>query len=119
MDYSAALSSLQALADGIDPVTGDEFPLGHLFQDARVTRALFVAIKAVERSAQLDRRKSGLPGNAGKMWSQAEEGEMVKLFDQGIGPKEIALKHGRTLGSIVARLVKLGKIDEEMWAGRR
>ena len=48
MDKSEALETVEALAHGIDPVTGELFPEDSPFNHPRVIRALFLSINALE-----------------------------------------------------------------------
>jgi len=54
-----------------------------------------------------DRNK---PTSAGKYWSHAEDEQVCQELRKGIDFQQIAKTHNRTVGSIVARLIKLGKI---------
>jgi cytoskeletal protein RodZ len=47
MERQQAAKLLQALADGIDPATGDQFPIDSPYQRADTVRALFVAIQTL------------------------------------------------------------------------
>lgn len=53
------------------------------------------------------------PARRGKPWSDDEEARLMAAWDAGEKPSEIAgkLERGRT--AVIARLVKLGRIDEE------
>src|ERR1700727_1961291 len=42
---------LQALVQGIDPLTGDELPPGTILQQAEVLRALLAGVSALEQTA--------------------------------------------------------------------
>lgn len=52
------------------------------------------------------------PINAGKPWRETEEDKLLDEFDSKIPIVEIAKEHGRSIGGIEARLVKLGKISK-------
>lgn len=103
---------INALANGIDPETGEILPTESTFTSPQVIRALFVAVTALERAAKRAKRDNSLPGNAGRSWSDIEDKELLAIFDAGTPVKEIAAKHGRTLGAIAARLVRLGRIKD-------
>jgi hypothetical protein len=103
---------IDALAHGIDPETGEILPAQSAFNSPSVIRALFVAIKALESAEKRAERDSSLPKNSGRAWSEAEDQELLAIFDIGIPIKEIAAKHGRTQGAIAARLIRLGKIKD-------
>lgn len=110
---------VEALADGVDPETGEVLPGQSEFNSPQVIRALFVAVKALERVAKRVDRASSLPSNAGRSWSDDEDNELLVAFDSGIPVKKLAAHHGRTKGAIAARLVRLGRIKDraEVYAG--
>jgi hypothetical protein len=53
------------------------------------------------------------PARRGKAWSDDEEAQLRARFTQGGTPGAIATALGRTSGSVRARLVRLGLLDEE------
>ena len=110
MDNDEALKIIQALADGVNPVNGEVLPDNSPYQSAKVVRALNASIKAIEHKIKSDTRRSNLPENAGKPWSNEEDYQIAKAFDNGVSVTEIANTHQRTRGAIQSRLVKLGKI---------
>ncbi|MBI4442227.1 MAG: hypothetical protein HY649_02495 [Acidobacteria bacterium] len=112
METSEVMKIIQALAEGVDPTTGEVFPVTSPYNDPKVIRALFQSLKALERVKERERRERTLPGNAGKPWSEDEDRLLIKAFDSGVPFREIAAKHQRTEGAIVSRLVRLGKIRE-------
>ena len=103
---------IDALANGIDPETGEILPTQSAFNSPQVIRALFVAVKALDRAAKRAERDNSLPDNAGRSWSDVEDKELLAIFDAGTPVKEIATKHGRTRGAIASRLVRLGRIKD-------
>lgn len=108
---------IDALANGIDPATGEILPAQSTFNNPQVIRALFAAAKVLEGAAKRAKRDSPLPGNAGRSWSEAEDKELLTNFDAGVLVKELAVKHGRTQGAIASRLVHLGKIKDRSDVG--
>ena len=103
---------LDVLANGINPETGELLPAQCASNSPRVIRALFVALKALERSAKRAEQEDLLPINAGRSWSDTEDQALLATFDSGMPVKVIAAEHGRTFGAIAARLVRLGKIKD-------
>ena len=99
---------IQALAEGVDPTTGELFPTDSPYNDPRVIRALFQAARALERVKDRERRESALPGSAGKPWSEEEDRLLIQEFDSGERIREIAAKHQRTEGGIASRLGRRG-----------
>jgi hypothetical protein len=111
MDAAKSLEIIRALANGVDPHTGEEFSADSPYQHPQTIRALFVAIQALERVKKAGDRQRQLPDNAGKPWSDEEDHRLVSAFDSGKTTKQLAEDHQRTEGSIRSRLVKHGKIQ--------
>ena len=105
---------IDALANGIDPESGEVLPSQSSLNNPQVIRALFVAQKSLHWAAKRAERSGSLPDNAGRSWSEPEDKELLATFDTGAPIKEIAEKHGRTIGAIAARLVRLGRIKERV-----
>lgn len=110
MSPNEAKLIIETLANGIDPETGEDVSEQSIFNNLQVIRALFLATKALESMAKKEKREKTLPNNAGKAWSESEDNKLFVAFDSALSVQDIAAKHGRTEGSIVARLVRLGHI---------
>jgi hypothetical protein len=123
METPKAAEIIRALADGRDPVTGEQFPPNSPYQQADTVRALFLAVDALDNSARRARRQALRPEGApqrpidpnrpkiGASWSPEEEQQLRDAFAAHKPIPEIAAAHGRTQGAITARLVKLGLIE--------
>jgi len=111
MDTKRAIQILSALADGVDPYTGEVLPSDGPFQEAETVRALFLAIKGLENPDIKEKKLKDKPNNAGKPWSKEEDDDLAKGFDAGVTVKELSEKHGRTRGAIQTRLIRIGKIQ--------
>jgi hypothetical protein len=111
MEINEALEIVRKLADGVHPDTGELISADSLFQHARVVRALNRGVQALEFQQERERARRFLPSNAGKPWSKIEDAQMCEEMRRGINYQEIARLHDRTVGSIVARLMRLGKIS--------
>jgi hypothetical protein len=115
MERENAVKILQALADGIDPATGEAFPADSVYQRADTVRALYFAIHSMgnpvraKASAPQDKEK-GSPANAGRPWSQEEDLLLGQGFDAGKTIEMLAEEHKRSRWAVEARLVRLGKI---------
>jgi hypothetical protein len=107
---SQALRILNALADGVDPHTGEELPSMSPYQQPDTIRALNTAIKAVERLAEKVKGAGSLPENAGRPWTKMEDDELCREFETGEKLKALSTRHKRTPGAIQSRLIKMGKI---------
>ena len=114
MEIDRAKDIIQALADGVDPYTGDRFPADGPYQRADTVRALFMAIEAMgkTRRARDPRPVDPNKPKAGAAWSPEEEQRLRDAFAAHKPIPEIAADHGRTPGAITARLVKLGLIED-------
>jgi len=107
MELDEAIKIIRALADGVNPETGE------ILQEDSVCRAP-QSVKALNRAlgvlvAQQEREKNR-PQNAGKSWSREEDEQVCEELRQGHDFSQIAKAHNRSIPAIVARLVKLGKI---------
>jgi hypothetical protein len=111
MQLDAALPIVRALADGVNPFTGEAYPDHSPYAEPRALRALYSAIDLMTRELDREKRKSRLPANFGKPWSEGEDHALAAAFDGGMLLVEIARKHARTPSSIRLRLEKLGKIE--------
>jgi hypothetical protein len=116
MDTSEAARVLEALAEGVDPSTGEVFTPDSPYQNPQVIRALFLAIRALEGKREDKQSKRNFPENAGKAWDASEDELLCKRFDAGTSVSQMAREHKRTEGAIRARLVRLGKINERSMA---
>jgi hypothetical protein len=101
MEAAKTIEILKALAEGIDPGTGEQFPAGSPYQHPDTVRALFAAIRGLENPA---------PENAGRPWSQEEDSRLGQAYDSGKSVEELAQMHKRSKWAIESRLARMGKI---------
>src|SRR4051794_22454929 len=107
---------IQSLADGCDPITGEQFPADSVLQHPDVIRALCAAALALKPSGL---RPKGLDirdrarANHGKPWSAVEDEQLCDAFEARTSIKQLATRHQRTVGAIESRLAKLGKAVPE------
>lgn len=113
MEAPQALKIIRILADGIDPTTGEMFNDDSPYQHPQVIRALFTAIKALEKIEERQKRERKLPSHAGMPWSDEEDKQLVSAFKQGVLVEDLARKHQRTKGAIESRLAKHGLIEQK------
>lgn len=113
MKESRARQILQALVQGVDPLTGEELAPGTVLQHADVLRALLAGVDALGQMAARAQRRAQLPGNVGHAWSSGEEQALLEEFQRGDTIAVIAAGHGRTLRAIEARLERLGLLTPE------
>ncbi len=105
-----ALRILRALADGLDPATGEKLPAAAPYQTPEIIRALYEGIQALDHVERTERRDSRLPDKTGQAWTEAEDDQLAHEFDSAMNVYEIAKVHKRTKGAIIARLVRLKKL---------
>ena len=110
MHLESALPIVKALADGVNPVTGEQYPEDSPYAEPRALRALFAAVDLMQREVEREKRRERLPANFGKPWSEGEDKAIAVAFDAGATIPDMARKHARTQGSIRLRLEKLGKL---------
>ena len=109
MDIERAKVLLTALADGVNPITGELLPSYDSCNQAEIVRALHTAVTTLEKAAK--RSSKPQPDNAGKPWTEEEEGNLVSSYRSGKTASEIAAEHNRSKGAIASRLVKLGIVS--------
>lgn len=110
MEIQESLRNIRALADGVNPETGEVLTGDAVYQYPSAVRALHQAIAALEFVEERERNKRTLPAKAGKSWTRAEDQQVCEELRRGIDFQQIAKTHNRSVGAIVARPVKLGKI---------
>ena len=111
MQLDAALPIVRALADGVNPITGEAYPEQSPYAEPRTLRALYSAVDLMQKEVEREKRRERLPANFGKPWTAEEDQAAVAEFDAGIPMLEMARRHLRTQSSIRLRLEKLGKIE--------
>jgi hypothetical protein len=112
MEAETAKRIVEALADGVDPRTGEVLDPGSPIESPDVVRALHVAVTVLDREVKRRERTTETPPNSGKSWNVHDEKALSDLFDSGVPVPQIARTFQRTQGSIAARLVRLGKIPD-------
>ncbi len=114
MEIQEALKIVKALADGVNPETGEILPTDLIYQNPQNVRALHRAVGALEFLEERERHRRLLPKNAGTPWSAQEDAQVCDELRSGTDFQQIARTHNRTVASIVARLVRLGKVSSKL-----
>ena len=114
MDISKAKEIIGALAEGIDPITGEILPPEHVCNNADVVRAFYALLQQGNAG-----KKEKNYENSGKRWTDEEDELLKQLYDEGMKISEIQRKFMRSRGSIQSRLAKLGLIEETYIPYRR
>lgn len=124
MDETKTVAILSALANGVNPSTGEIFGADSPYQQTEVVRALFAALERFKAAAPAQstgsakatakpnqKPRSDAPSNVGKPWTEDEDRRLLAEFDRGRKPSELARELGRTLAGIEARLERHGKLS--------
>ena len=106
-----AFRIIEKLSKGINPLSDEPLTPKSLCLNDDIQRALQVAISALQARIKWIERQAKLPANAGKPWEIEEEESLNTGFDNGDSVDTLAERHQRTKGSIMSRLIKMGKIS--------
>ena len=104
MDINRAKTILSALAEGIDPTTGEILPDNSVCNKGEIIRALYTVLNTIDTS----KPKGEQPQNAGKPWTSEDDEKLKACFESKMSKKEIAAEFERSTGSISSRLARLG-----------
>ena len=85
MQIDSALPIVRALADGVNPVTGEAYPDHSPYAEPRTLRALYSAADLMQKEIEREKKRERLPANFGKPWTPDEDGELEREFDRGRG----------------------------------
>jgi len=128
MELTKAIKTLEVLADGIDPVSGEVLHREAPYNDPLVIRSLFTVLKSIKaikprpktpEERQQDNAKNGKPKNAGLPWTTELRADVAAKFKKGKSVDKLAENFERTKGAITSELVKQGLIDSTKVAGYR
>jgi hypothetical protein len=111
MNIEETIVILEALAQGINPVTGDKLVYASPFDEPLVIRALNTAAQSLRQSSTRSEQPKSFPPKAGSGWSAEEDQELIRQFRAGLPVKTIVASHQRTLGAIQSRLARLGLVE--------
>ena len=116
MDINKAKEIVSALAEGIDPTTGEVLPDSSVCNKGEVVRALYTVLNCLDTA----RPKKNLPANAGKPWTKEDETVLINLYRLEASKMDICNTLQRTENGIAARLVHLGVIkNRDMFRSRK
>lgn len=109
MELEYAKKLLAALADGVDPLTGELLPEDSVCNKADIVRAFHCILKELPEKKTQNKQQ---PENHGKPWTEEDDATLCCMFDSGYTKKELCAHFKRTQGGIAARLIRLGKISD-------
>ena len=107
MDIVRAKEIISALAEGVDPTTGEVLPDNSVCNKGEIVRAFYAILNHLDEK----KPKKNLPANAGKPWTNEDEDLLVSLYRSGTPKRDICRTLQRTESGVAARLVHLGIID--------
>lgn len=109
MDILRAKELLTALADGVNPLTGELLSQDDSCNQAEIVRALYSVLAELDKAPKKPTKV--LPANAGKPWTEEDAQRLCSMFDAGSSQKQMRDYFKRTNGSLAAKLVALGKLQ--------
>ncbi len=114
MERHEVVSILESLAAGADPHLAAQLPPEALGAPD-VVEALAVAAETLKNfPPQNGKRSRGeRPAAAGLPWREEEDSALCREHEAGLPIPELAQRHGRSLGAITSRLVKLGRLPAD------
>ena len=112
MDIERALEILEPLTDGIDPLSGEFFPVNSPYQQPEIVRALYIARASLVEARERLCRQRMLPAKAGKPWEMDDDVVLTQGYENGRPLHLLAAELERTRSAIQARLFKLGLVEE-------
>ena len=107
MDIVRAKEIISALAEGVDPTTGEILPDNSVCNKGEIVRAFYAVLNHLDEK----KPKKNSPANAGKPWTKEDEDLLVSLYRSSTPKREICKTLQRTESGVAARLVHLGIID--------
>lgn len=114
MEINRAAELLRALADGIDPMTGQPLPDESVYNRPEIIRALHCVLQELQEPGQTALPLSTRAWN----WSTEEEAQLLQEYGMGLPIETIARRHGRSVGAIETRLSELGQRDQIQFSMR-
>lgn len=102
------LEIIDALMNGVDPITGEILDDDHLVYTREVKAILVTAQTALVRKQE--REKSRKP-SSGSRWTEEEDAKLIEEYKKGLSIKEIAEMHGRSSLAISKRLIDKSLIE--------
>ena len=112
MEITKAREIIKALANGVDPTTGEILPRSCVYNTPEVIRALYTMLDA---TAPKRNSATKTHPNAGKPWTTIEDDKLKDEFASNIKISDIAKEHGRTYLAIESRLEYLGLKRKPFW----
>lgn len=109
MERGSVVTILDALANGVDPTTGERIDAS-CYQNADVVRALFAATEMLKEPARSRPAKSSRFANTGNSWTDEEDAQLTREHEARMSTAQMALRSPQ-------RLVGPAMIDDRDFAG--
>jgi hypothetical protein len=110
MNASDALKIIRPLAEGTNPFTGKAYSSESPFQQPDMVSALYKAAEVLENRVKYEEKVRKGPERSGQPWTQDEDENLLKGFDDGMPVAALAEQHKRTEWAIRQRLVTHGRL---------
>lgn len=116
MNTRDALSLLEALLDGVNPVTGEILPIDHVCNEPDILRALHKAVTALRHMENSPEQREPFVNrngklNAGRPWTQEDLRQLRQLYEDGTSIDEICRLLQRRKRGVENYLLYLGLTD--------
>lgn len=108
MDIVRAQEIISALAEGVDPTTGEVLPDNSVCNKGEIVRAFYAVLNHLDAK----KPKKNMPAKAGTPWTKEDEDLLVSLYHSGTPKKDICTSLQRSETGVAARLVHLGVIKD-------
>lgn len=105
-----AINLANLYINNIDPNTGEVLEEKNL-DDLLINTLKTLIDLDIDDLKKLLNKKCGYPLRRGFAWSQEEDIQLTKEFQSGVGVKDIAINHKRSMNAISARLKHLNLVD--------
>ncbi len=106
MELARARALLTELADGVDPLTGECLPPDSVCNQPEIIRALHCVLWHTS-----GKRKHSSPPNAGKPWTEADDRNLLQMYDAGSDVEALRTHFQRSRIAIIRRLEHLGRVQ--------
>ncbi|MEZ5357550.1 MAG: hypothetical protein R3F48_01885 [Candidatus Zixiibacteriota bacterium] len=119
MELKQAKEIVTALANGVNPTTGEVLPPASPYNNPAIIRALFTVLKYVRGpKLTLEQRQqqniaAGRAKNYGLPWSEIDRASIAEKFKGGASVEQMSAHFERSKGAIVAELEQQGLITPE------
>ncbi len=113
MNTETAAKIIGCLKEGLNPLTGDKLPREELYNHPDIIRALYKAYELLNEKFRTEEKKKkkseNRPAMHGQKWFPAEDDRLSEEFKAGLGLRDIAEKHKRSVFAIEKRREKLNE----------